>query len=723
MSSTISEAEIRLGLENLSAARILGEFSKCSATEENIRFFLGLLLRSNLFFFKYPNTKQERLRDELLSKIGVYIQEHFGVEIQHSFIEIVELIQRVELGYRNILGILRKLPIRTKPAVIQASAALELAAHRLHYIQIRAHESIRKAKTFTFSDEVVATIDDGSEFHVDAAIAGFVENLGTTLTMFAHENSWIRPDGVIQIPAPCECSENEVNEALGTEILATSWRRWERVEQRRRYWGGQFVDLPKGRPLTSMPEALAYFEYVPTQADEYDWVANERFKEYVMQNLAELRYETFAYEKVSGISAGARLLPDEFVNLQELNAASLLSMELGVDVRSDKTLYSGLRVIEWLRGYCTLSEIASLGIQKGATPGERNLIKFCPGELEDKLTSLGLLRDRAIRFIANATLATRSEDLFDCPLLQISDGSLLLFAPAAVHVHPAVVTYSNLVSMDEKFEGKGKRFEEMVIRFFKEEGFEPYSVKTSRDGESFELDVIVPWGEYLFVFECKNRALSNQHPIRSYYFHRERTNFIRQVRRQAKALLDYPDMSIEAGGIDPRSKTIVPCVLYDLPYAEPGSIEGVFIADWSSVSRFFKNRYLRSKIPYALPKRNRLLHRTALYSFWSGERPSPEDLLRQLSDPTQIKIMRSRREPIESVFIVDEESFGVTTEYQRRQLKMAELGRLLGFDHRVVSREERRVRKMVTALNRKFERVQLRDQTRAFREKQKREES
>jgi hypothetical protein len=63
----------------------------------------------------------------------------------------------------------------------------------------------------------------------------------------------------------------------------------------------------------------------------------------------------------------------------------------------------------------------------------------------------------------------------------------------------------------------------------------------------------------------------------------------------------------------------------------------------------------------------------------------------------------------------------ITTEYQRGHLSMKELGNLLGFDSRAVSREERRVGKMVAALNKKFERTQLIDQTRAFREKQKRE--
>ena len=113
--------------------------------------------------------------------------------------------------------------------------------------------------------------------------------------------------------------------------------------------------------------------------------------------------------------------------------------------------------------------------------------------------------------------------------------------------------------------------------------------------------------------------------------------FIEQVQRQIKALTDYPDLSIAASGIDPTAKKIVPCILYELPYSEPGPTDGVYIADWSSVSRFFDGRYLRAKLPYDLPNANKLLHRIALYSFWSGEAPTPNDFLKQLANPIQVE--------------------------------------------------------------------------------------
>jgi hypothetical protein len=222
-------------------------------------------------------------------------------------------------------------------------------------------------------------------------------------------------------------------------------------------------------------------------------------------------------------------LPDEFVNLNEINSAALLSTILGLDVRNDLTKHSGLRIIEWLRGYCVLSEIAVLNAEKTSS---ENVVRFGTGELEDILIRVGLSLETASAFISKASFSTLSSDLFDCPLLRSGDGSISLFCPAVLHADPGVVTYSNLATLGDTFEKKGKRFESAVLKFFRENGFNPYSIDTRRNGEPYEIDVIVPWRQYLFVFECKNKGLSSNHPIRSYYFRKERDGFVRQVQRQ-----------------------------------------------------------------------------------------------------------------------------------------------------------------------------------------------
>ncbi|GAB3630138.1 hypothetical protein PTE30175_04804 [Pandoraea terrae] len=47
-------------------------------------------------------------------------------------------------------------------------------------------------------------------------------------------------------------------------------------------------------------------------------------------------------------------------------------------------------------------------------------------------------------------------------------------------------------------------------------GLNAYAIKKSRNGA--EYDVVLPWGDYLFVLECKNRSSPHGNPIQMHYF-------------------------------------------------------------------------------------------------------------------------------------------------------------------------------------------------------------
>ncbi len=82
---------------------------------------------------------------------------------------------------------------------------------------------------------------------MNSATTSLIENLGTTLEMFAHENGWISKDGRIVFPELQEVSDEELSESVAVATLAAGWIRWERVEQRRRYWVEEFVEIEDGR--------------------------------------------------------------------------------------------------------------------------------------------------------------------------------------------------------------------------------------------------------------------------------------------------------------------------------------------------------------------------------------------------------------------------------------------------------------------------------------------
>src|SRR5258705_10633748 len=85
----------------------------------------------------------------------------------------------------------------------------------------RVSDSLAKSKKLILSDELEGVLDYGSKFSVDSATGSFVENLGTTLVMFAIENDWISRDGAVVLPSLVECPEEEIAESAATELLAT----------------------------------------------------------------------------------------------------------------------------------------------------------------------------------------------------------------------------------------------------------------------------------------------------------------------------------------------------------------------------------------------------------------------------------------------------------------------------------------------------------------------
>jgi Nuclease-related domain len=696
--------------------------SQLDSSGVNLEAFLQLLIRSNDLFFKYPNPRKEKLRDEFFEDLKRHFSEHYKHEWIDRLAGVIAVLKRTESGYRRILSLLAESASRRMSPDAQCSAAIALVVRRFEFIHNRLSSSIsRSLKRFAMPAEFEGVLDDGSRFSIDSAATGFSAGLSTTLMMYAIENKWISSDGTVLFPTLGASTEDELKWSEETELLAASWRRWERVEQRRRYWGGSFFEITEGREHADLPPGnQVFFEYIPEDEDRLDCLANERLKDSAFQAISILSFESLADKKVVGIERASRIAPDEYLSFDEIYFAAFLSAVLGVDVRDDPTRYEGLRIVEWLRGYCALTELSLL--KAGPHRSTRQfLIKFAPNELVNRLARLGLSEEVAERFIRSVTFSSRNFDLFDCPLLKFRDNALALFVPAAIRSNASAVTYSNLSSFGETFEKKGKRFEQQVLRFLKEKGFKPFSINSIRDGEPYEIDVILPWENYLFVFECKNKALSDNHPIQSYYFAKQRDEFIKQVKRQIAGMRRYPDMLMTAGGVDIADKIIVPCVLYELPYAEIGEREGVYIADWYGLSRFFSDRYISFRKSYDLFKKHKLTHRTAIYSFWKGEQPAASDLLRQLTSPMQVRVVVESLVQIDSLFAIGKNAFGLTHEWYRKAQTLPELARILGFDAQEAKDDGKQMEKRIAFLNKRFERKRLLLQDRAFREKCKRD--
>ena len=259
---------------------------------------------------------------------------------------------------------------------------------------------------------------------------------------------------------------------------------------------------------------------VGSEREVYDYLANSRLKDRLLQTFMEMNVEFRITDRSVGIDGPAKLPPDDLVSPEEGHAEVSLSEILGYSIVDDMERPGGLRLLEWVRGYAVLKELGQAYAHDEKPSGGDFAPVFSEAELLDILERCGLERAVAAQFIDRAVLHKSSRDMFDCPLVRLQDGNILLFAPAVIDVNIPLVVLSNLSNRGEGLSRKGKAFEAHVRDVFRRNNIEVFAFKATRNGQQFEYDAVVAWGDYIFIFECKNRTLSGNDPAQTYYFGR-----------------------------------------------------------------------------------------------------------------------------------------------------------------------------------------------------------
>lgn len=224
------------------------------------------------------------------------------------------------------------------------------------------------------------------------------------------------------LPKLPDVTEDEVYKAGLTEVLAASWRQWERMEQRCRYFDGEIKvftgnNLPSWAPKGA-ETAVEYDHF--SQGEFFDYLANERLNDRLIQTFQEMALQTNMQTRASGIAAPLSLPPGAFVSAQEAHSGVSLSEVLGYAIVDDQERPCGLRLVEWIRGYAALQCLAE---GKYSQYGKNGLYFSIPREtLVALLDRVGLKGGAAETFINQASLRASSRDLFDQPLIRMQDG-------------------------------------------------------------------------------------------------------------------------------------------------------------------------------------------------------------------------------------------------------------------------------------------------------------
>ena len=699
----LRESVVKEALTKLDWGILKEHFENIGFTRDKLTDICGHIRRCTSLICKYPHQDFQQRRARFFNELRSYAEVHFDLEAGKEIDTEVALIERIEQGYRSILNTLDKCAISKQPATVRVGGCISFVCYEYQDLMRHFNEALAGAKETTPEFGRLQD-DEGHSFSGDAVLERLSESVATTLIMEAHKNKWFENHQVV-LPELAKVDDDIRSQSGAMQYLALCWRQWQCVEERRRFLGGDLRVYAGADKPASIPDTIeALTEYVPpedgySEREVYDYLANSRLKDRLLQNFSSMETEIGLSERGVGISNGAALPPKQLVSGKEAHAGVALCEILGYSIGDDDERPGGLRLLEWVRGYAVLEEITRSRIAKKDASGDDYAILLEKGELVGILQACGLEGDLALRFIERTCLRQSSHDTLNHPLVRVGTSSYLLFPLIAPNI--ALVILSNLSKSRVELSRKGQAFERSVREAFHERGLDAFTFTARRDGQEFEYDAVVPWEDHLFVFECKNRSLSGHHPASIYYFDLDVASQAKQVRRLADALVEHPDIIEQKMGAQYVGMTIVPCVLHSLPYSRIGDLGGVYFTDFSALRRFFDEPYFRINVAHRIGAAT-LLHRTAIMKLWEGGKPTAEDFLRQLEEPFQLDLLCKHLDTNLLKFDLSESEVVLASELVCTNMTTRSACEAVGVDADTVLQEISRISENVSAVRAKL---------------------
>jgi hypothetical protein len=472
-----------------------------------------------------------------------------------------------------------------------------------------------------------------SDLDPDATSEHYAYNLGGYLKMLGYLHGWFE-NGSLRIPAEVPVARNLLEDRSAL-YLAEAWNQLDDHWGRIQYFDGSSVHVEQ----RTYPRGDAVRD-VTILVFEHDWqyfldieVARTRLRRQVFEIAMHVIYSPKTTQRVQDpTKRQVELLPRGLISIHE--AASMLALDMcyGLPLTTDDTEYLGLTLPEWLRGYallqlCCEQQIALTLISDG----------LCYLELEAFLKlaeRAGMVRERTLLFMKLATFQKNSRDLFDAPLIRTADDRYVVFTSLFAHcaIHEAVTSRINSLLL--RVEKKGPGFEKEVRESFDELGAIAKRIEYSNAEGNFECDAAVLWGRELFLVECKAYTLPQTSPSDMFFFCLRQAEAGEQIKRIARHLARDPSIIAKAFGRDIEAVRTTTCVLNLAPFSSPGSGRDVKFYDRGALTKFsegvIKAVVLRPGAKESDPPEEGVIAR-----LWTGEVPTPEDLLRQMDQPFQ----------------------------------------------------------------------------------------
>lgn len=682
----LREATVTDCLENLDWGRLDVHLAALALDEESARKLVDLVLRARRLVFRYPGNLKKRaaILDGVVAKIRADLGDAAADVVAARF----QVFALIDEGYTGLRTMIDDLPLAGLSQAEQVSAYLGHVAHEWDRIRSQV-DAAGAAGPLMISVGMLET-PEGHRYGADAVTSLLVNVLGMNLALAAHKGKWFDADDLVRLPPLPTATAEQIARAGAADRTALGWQQWQLIEERCRYMGGTLEKrevtekdgLPAGAQLINhTPEGIEW--------EVLDTIANERLGERLGQTFQEMAATTNLLSKGQGINPGAAMPPHGYVSPEEAHSVLMLSEYLGTNVATHPADLGGLKLCGWMRGFAVLQQLANDNIEAMSEPLDRAFPRITIAEIEEVLQRNGLGGPKARIFIDHASFARSSRDVYDAPILRGEGDWCLLAVPALSAALLIRLVLSTLANKGLDVEGKGEAFEEQFRATLEEEGLPVYHFEVRREGQTYEYDALVPWGSYLFVFECKNRSLSGTNPIASYNFLRSAAGHVEQVQRLAAALSDHPEILTTKVKEDCSSLQIVPVVVSSMPFSMQGSFEGVYFNDVAAINRFFSERYTHlSRLHRVGP--HKFMHRVALHDLWSGEKPDADAFMRHLNDPFQLRMMLAHMSVKPIGIQIGPDLYAHTHVPRRQEMTMQSIAAVAGMTAEVIEAEMER---------------------------------
>ena len=661
----MKQEELRRAFDRLDIEKCKTIIASEPASLDRDNVVLRLLRQSGCLMVQFPNPNRERKRTEAVEWLDSVFDAHSDNAVNAGYHRYRKAATAAEIGFRGIAATRDRAMISALDAPLQAWAVIHRATvGAQHSDQEFSKAAQQTAKGTAYVDLAQVRLGgmEGTPLSPDDILESMVNYAGLTLKLLAHKEGWFDDQTAdLVLPREVEVSTEDQFKAGSHAYLATRWSDLEIAWERARWLDSQLdvvIETVEGK--TGPFDATVIVGEDPNENDLLGQISVVRMREVLMSAVVPLLPQWEKLHKQVSTTAALRNC-EGCLTEWEFGALEVFDSVFHWPLQDQTQTFDGLSLRAWIRGYSFLASIQG-----------HDLKAISRQELINGLVEVGHSVEQASAFVGHATFGRATRDLFDAPLLRVSDGSYRIFPPAVTSPNIANIVASRLASIRREsllgrssceatqFEQKGPAFEKAMLKLLTEAGVNAASFEFRCHDTDYDCDLAAIIDDTLFVFECKNYSLPMGRVSELSHWIDKLRESRRQVARIAKDLDEHPEIVLRHLGENVCWTRVIPCVLQALPWSQGKGDDGVYVYDQSALIRVIESGVVRFLSVGG--KRGGVEELGPNLPLRSGAIPTADELIHELTNPVQLRSQKPACKVVKVLCPITE-SMGIRVPY------------------------------------------------------------